>query len=72
MYHYFASSVASWATDTDLEGLRKGMQREGFPFVIWQVPGAEDIEYDIRGFKPQVEGAIVIERHGIEERVNLG
>lgn len=58
--HFFASSVATWMVttpDRDLRAVIKAMEREGFPFNLFLVPGAHDADYEIKTFAPQVEGA---------------
>jgi len=57
--HFYASSVAQWATTTperDLRQLLKLMDEDGYPYNLFLVPAAHDAPYDIRFFQPQVEG----------------
>ena len=66
MNHYYASSVAQWATTNDkrdLAALRELMQSDGFPFVIYEVPGHWNTDYTIENYAPKVEGARIIEKH---------
>jgi len=54
-HHYFASSVAEWATDTDLESLLKRMKRESFPFAVYRVKLPETAGYKIESYRPVVD-----------------
>lgn len=54
-FHYFASSVASWRTSTDLAGLIKSMESEGYPFNLYKVNVPEKSAYDIRNYAPYFE-----------------
>ena len=56
-FHYFASSVASWKTSTDLSGLIKSMESEGYPFNLYKVNGPEDCDYFITNYAPYFEGS---------------
>jgi hypothetical protein len=57
--HFYASSVAQWATTNekrDLRQLIKLMDRDGYPYNLFLVPLPHDANYDIRRYQPQVEG----------------
>lgn len=59
-FHFFAASVAQWATtkpDRDLRQLLKLMDRDGYPYNLFLVPAPYDANYDIEWFQPKVEGA---------------
>lgn len=58
--HFYASSVAQWATTNekrDLRQLIKLMDKDGYPYNLFLVPLPHDANYDIRRYQPQVEGA---------------
>jgi hypothetical protein len=58
--HFFASSVATWMTTTDKRDLHEvlsAMEREGFDYNLFLVPGSHEAPYRIRQYAPQVEGA---------------
>lgn len=55
-HHYFASSVAEWMVDTDLEKLVKRMKTGGFSFSVYKVPKPIEAHYKIRNYEPVVEG----------------
>lgn len=60
-HHFFATSFAAWRTSTPkcgLQALIKAMERDGFTFNLWLVPGPHDAEYEIENYAPKVEGAI--------------
>lgn len=57
--HYFAASVATWATttpDRDLPELLTLMNKDGYTYNLYFVPTAYDAEYDIQMYAPQVTG----------------
>jgi len=58
-YHFYASSVAQWATTTDERDLRQLlalMDKDGYAYNLFIVPVAHDAMYDIKWYQPQVEG----------------
>lgn len=57
--HFYASSVAQWATTTDKRDLRqllKLMDKDGYSYNLFLVPVSHDAEYEINFYQPQVEG----------------
>ena len=57
--HFFASSIAQWATTTDHRDLRdliKLMDQDGYAYSLFLVPGSHEANYEIRMYQPQVEG----------------
>lgn len=57
--HFFASSVATWMTtndNRDLRALIRAMDREGFPYSLFLVPGPDSANYEIKRYQPQVDG----------------
>lgn len=59
-HHYYASSVAEWRTSENIKDLTKIMDKAKFPYVLWLVPVPESAHYEIRGYEPQVPGAVAI------------
>ena len=37
-FHFFASSIAEWSVNKNIDDLIKHMVKAGFPFVVWYVP----------------------------------
>lgn len=59
-FHFFASSVAEWISTRDtreLPDLIAWMDKAGFPYSVWLVPGRWTAYYEIKHYAPQVEGA---------------
>ena len=59
-YHFYASSVAQWATTNearDLPALLELMDKDGYPYNLFRVPVPHTSDYEIRMYQPQVEGA---------------
>ena len=58
-YHFYASSVAQWATTTeerDLRQLTALMDKDGYSYNLFLVPGKHTDEYEIKMYQPMVEG----------------
>lgn len=60
-FHFYASSVADWATTNearDLRALIKMMDKLGYPYSLFYVPLPSDAAYKIKRYEPEVEGII--------------
>lgn len=58
-YHFYASSVAQWATtteDRDLRQLTALMDKDGYAYNLFLVPGKHTDEYEIAMYQPMVDG----------------
>jgi hypothetical protein len=63
-FHFFATSVAEYHVDSDLRALMKFMDKRGFEYGIWYVPGdVNGSEYEIKSFRPQVEGSVFLGKY---------
>lgn len=59
-FHFFASSVADWIVTTGtrtLPDLTEFMDKAGYPYSVWMVPVNWNVNYEIKWYAPQVEGA---------------
>jgi hypothetical protein len=59
-FHFYASSVAQWATtdDTrDLPALLDLMDKDGYTYALFLVPVSHTTGYDIKMYCPLVDGA---------------
>lgn len=57
--HFYASSVAQWATTTDkrdLPALLDLMEKDGYTFSLFLVPCKHTDEYEINMYQPMVKG----------------
>lgn len=54
--HFYASSIAEWRVSEKLEDLIKDMKKSEVTFGVWMVPTHKSAPYEIRGYRPQVEG----------------
>jgi hypothetical protein len=57
--HFYASSVAKWATTNDKRDLRqllRLMDKDGYAYNLFLVPLEHTASYEIRMYQPQVEG----------------
>lgn len=59
-FHFFASSIAEWSVNKNIDDLIKHMVKAGFPFAVWYVPTNVTAEYGIQGYTPQVEGRVFL------------
>jgi hypothetical protein len=62
-HHFYASSVAQWATTTDERDLRQLlalMDKDGYPYTLFLVPGEHTDPYKIAMYMPVVEGVQVL------------
>jgi hypothetical protein len=58
-YHFYASSVAQWATTTDERDLRQLlalMDKDGYAYNLFLVPGKHTDQYEIAMYQPMVKG----------------
>lgn len=58
-HHFYASSVAQWATTTDkrdLPALLDLMEKDGYTYSLFMVPVSHDTDYEIKMYQPCVKG----------------
>jgi hypothetical protein len=58
-HHFYASSVAQWATTTDtrdLPALLELMEKDGYTYALFLVPVPHTADYEIKMYQPQVAG----------------
>lgn len=70
-YHFYAASVASWATTTnerDLRQLLTLMDKDGYAYNLFLVPCPHEMLYDIKMYQPQVVGAIWLGFYEVKEK----
>lgn len=53
-HHWYATSIADWRVDDNLETLIARMKGLGFDFQIWRVSLPIDAEYRISNYAPEV------------------
>jgi len=66
IFHFFATSAVEWHVDSDIKRLMKYMDKRGYEYGVWYVPGDVNAEYDIKGFKPQVKGAVWLGKYQVK------
>jgi hypothetical protein len=62
-FHFFASSVADWIVTSDtreLPDIIEFMDKSGYAYTLWMVPGDWETNYRIEHYAPQVEGAQIL------------
>ena len=60
-HHFFASSASTWMATNETRGLHdviKAMEKEGLLFNLFLVPVAHTAEYEIRAYRPRVDGVV--------------
>ena len=65
-FHFFASSIAEWSVNKNIDDLIKHMKKAGFPFAVWYVPTHVTAEYEIHSYTPDVEGRVFLGHWGFE------
>ena len=61
--HFLATSVAEWISTTDsrtLPDVIAWMDKAGYPYTLFMVPGHWKSNYTINFYTPQVEGTVVL------------
>lgn len=58
-FHYLMTNVFEWITTTDLHDGMKQMDKKGYTYWVWYVPG-ESTHYEINFYQPQVQGSFVL------------
>ena len=61
--HFLATSVAEWISTTDsrtLPDIIQWMDKAGYPYTLFMVPGHWNSNYTINFYTPQVEGTVVL------------
>jgi len=60
-FHFFASSIAEWRVDTNLDDLLRFMKKDSFPFIVYRVELPSNAEYGIRNYTPDIDPEKLIE-----------
>jgi len=66
-FHFYAANLGTWVTTTpqrDLPALIRMMEKDGLPYVLMYLPVPHDAYYQIKFFKPDVEGAVYLGTYG--------
>lgn len=53
-HHWYATSIAEWAVDDNLDRLIAKMKRAGYDFNVFRVEQPLDASYKIESYTPQV------------------
>ena len=53
-HHWYASSIAEWKVDDDLDRLIAKMKKSGYDFDVFRISMPLDAEYGINYYVPQV------------------
>jgi hypothetical protein len=59
-FHFFASSVAEWKTDTSIFDLIKTMDKAKLNYSLWYIPRPANAMYAIKMYTPQVDERIFL------------
>ena len=59
-FHFYLHNIFEWRTGHDLHTLMKQMDKHKQTYWVWYVPGEVTTQYDIQFYRPQVEGAFIL------------
>jgi len=59
-FHFYVHNIFEWRMGDDLHALMKAMDKHKQTYWIWYVPGEVTSKYDIAMYRPQVEGAFIL------------
>lgn len=59
-FHYLMTNPFEWITTDDLHDGMKQMDKKGYTYWVWYVPGEKASNYEINFYQPQVEGSFVL------------
>lgn len=59
-FHYLLTNVFEWITTADLHDGMKQMDKKGYTYWVWYVPGESSAPYEINFYQPQVQGSFVL------------
>lgn len=68
VFHFYVHNAFEWRTGDDLQKLITDMNKHKQTYWVWYVPGEKDINYDIQWYRPQVEGAFILNMVQYENR----
>ena len=60
-FHFYVHNAFEWRTGEDLPTLIKEMDKHKQTYWVWFVPGWKEEPYEIAFYRPQVEGAFVLD-----------
>ena len=60
VFHFLFTNPFEWMTTTDLHDGMKQMDKKGYTYWVWYVPGEKESNYEINFYQPQVEGSFVL------------
>jgi hypothetical protein len=69
-FHFYASSVATWATTRpgrDLRALIKLMEKEGYNYSLFYVPLPHDAVYEIKFYTPHVKDLVWLGHYEVKK-----
>jgi hypothetical protein len=67
-FHFYVHNIFEWRMGDDLHTLMKAMDKHKQTYWIWYVPGEVTSKYDISMYRPQVEGAFILNMVEYESR----
>ena len=69
-FHFYASSGAIWAVDSDVDKLIYDMKKDGYSFGLWFIPHSIKTTYDIKLFAPVIDGASYLGYYELQQNLN--
>ena len=62
-FHFYASSVGEFRCDTDIKKLMRAMDASRLEYGLWFVPADINAEYEIRSYRPVIDGAVFLGKY---------
>lgn len=59
-FHYLMTNPFEWIATDDLHDGMKQMDKKGYTYWVWYVPGKKTALYEINFYQPQVKGSFVL------------
>ena len=60
-FHFYLHNIFEWRVGYDLHALMRQMDKHKQTYWAWYVPGESTAQYDINFYRPQVEGAFILQ-----------
>ena len=72
-FHFYGSNLMEWKTSTNLQEVIdhfRTKENAKHNFAVWYVPLADNVEYEINWYEPQVDGRIYLGSYNKKQRID--
>ena len=73
-FHFYGSNFMGWKTSTNLQEVInhfRTKENAKHNFAMWYVPLADNVEYEINWYEPQVDGCIYLGSYNKKQRIDI-